>query len=82
MFTITPITQGQVDALDEKLATAGTSVRLVSANNYVLANDRHGINASAVFDPVARALTVEITKKPLLMPESLIKHGIEEALKS
>lgn len=84
MFTITPITAQQVADLDKKLAVSGTVVNVpdpTKPNDYGIYNAEHKIQATAVYDPTGEgALTVTVTRKPFLVPESMIESGIKEAL--
>lgn len=84
MFIINSVTKEQIGTIEQKLAVAGTKVCVndpAKPNNYSIYNPDHHITADAVFDPVVGTLTVNITKKPFLIPESAIKSGIEEAIR-
>jgi hypothetical protein len=79
VFTITPITQKQIDDLSSKLSSPGNNVGInkTAPNDYIITG--HGVTAEATYNGTD-TLTVNVKHKPFLIPESMIENGIKEAL--
>lgn len=52
----------------------------IASNDGVI--DHRGFQIAYRYDPAQKEFTVELLKKPLLVPASLIEHKVDEWLKS
>lgn len=82
-FTLSPVTQTQVDEIVTHLRGGGNSVgdqSTLGSPNKTYSISGHGIDASAVYDPAKSELTVSIQHKPFFVSMDHIEQGIQAAL--